>query len=201
MSVARLRAARRARSYIWTDGDSYMSGASGVVLRTLLSTATGRQVTNTAAGGATISDCLTRIQGLTHLAYQCRFVYWNGSETIGTLADYLAVVDDILDVTGLNVVFLPPVAPGPSSSSAITADVQNGIDLYDALVERGVGTFDPIDVLGPLNDASAEDLQDWAAHVVPRSLRLDSVHLNSTAMTAIANEIAATLTARGWTDA
>jgi hypothetical protein len=201
LSRAKLAAAKRARSYLWTEGDSYMSGSGGVVLRTLLSTATGRQVTNTSAGGATISDCLTRIQGLTHLAYQCRFVYWNGSETIDTVAAYMAIIEQILDVTGDDVVFLPPVAPGPSSSSAITADVQKGIDLYDALVERGVGTFDPLDVLGPLNDASANDLQDWAAHVIPRSLRLDSVHLNSTAMTAIANQISATLTARGWTDA
>lgn len=192
----RLRHAKRERSYLWTEGDSYMDGALGVELKTLVLTAASRGGADTSVGGATIEDIATRTEANTDLARQCRLVLWNGSaDGDSNVASHLAEFDRIITVMGTSCVLLPPVSVGPSSSSAITAYTQAMIDIYTGLVVRGVVTFDPIDVLGPLGDGSANDLQDYAARVVPRSLLLDSVHLNLTAMTAIANRIASTLTA------
>lgn len=205
--------AHRARNYLWCEGDSYMAGAFGVVLSDMLNATCARGVTVTAVGGSDMPTIASRVIANPTLAAQCRAVIWDGSAN-GVVADgngsftasvnsYLASIDSILAVTGTNIVFLPPVAVGPSSGFTQTDlnYVQAMLSIRDSLVSRGVGTLDPIDTLGPLNNGTAGDLADVAAHVVPSSLLVSTPHLNSTAMTAMANAIQSLLVSKGWMDA
>ncbi|NML74999.1 hypothetical protein HHL25_12775 [Rhizobium sp. S-51] len=53
-------------------------------------------------------------------------------------------------------------------------------------------------LLRPAHNGSAEDLADVAAQLVPRSLRIDAVHLNGAGYAIVAQAMHAATTARGW---
>lgn len=192
----RLRHAKRERSYLWTEGDSYMDGALGVELKTTLPAEAGRGSADTSAGGSTITDIKTRILAQADLARQCRLIVWDGSANgFTTVAAYLAEIDAALAVMPSQCVWLPPVDVGPSASGTPTAYTLSMEAIGAGLVERGVATFDPTPIINTLSDGSPGDLQDIQARVVVRSVLLDAFHMNQAAIDLVAEQIATTLVA------
>ncbi|MCK0196336.1 hypothetical protein MWN34_05350 [Ancylobacter sp. 6x-1] len=187
---------------IATNGDSYMAGAGGVILNDLLRTGTGRTVVNIGAGGSTMAEALTRLQAAPYLR-DYTWVIWDGSaNSYGSVSAYLATISDIVTSIGHSrIIFIPPINVGPSDSSTPTSYTNDLLSIY-AGIQSLLGanrTFDPVaDVFATMGDGSANDTQDLAAHVVPRSLLLDQtagqVHLGATAMAAVEAKIAAMLT-------
>jgi hypothetical protein len=192
-----LRYAKRERSYLWTEGDSYMDGAYGVELKNVVRTASSRGSGDTSAGSSTVTDIVTRILANDDLRRQCRLVVWDGSANgFTTVAAYLAEIDTALAQVPSTPVWLPPVNVGPSASSTPTAYTLGMEAIYAGLQQRNVATFDPVTLINnALNDGSGNDLQDMAARVVVRSVLLDSVHINQAAIDVVAAQIATTLTA------
>lgn len=73
------------------------------------------------------------------------------------------------------------------------------LDLNARLSARyGARYVDLPGVLMQAHNGSAEDLADIAAQLVPRSLRIDAVHLNGAGYAIVAQAMHAATTARGW---
>lgn len=179
-------------------GDSYVDGASGISLKATLATATGLKCINIAAGGSSLADQVATSQSKPYLT-GLRFVHWDGSDNnAGTAAEDVANYQVLSSLYSGRVLFVAPVpVPNPAGTSSPTPTTQSTrcAARYSAMVTAfGAGhVFDALTVLQGLSTGSADDLNDVAAGLVPRSCLFDStngqVHLSSVAMTAVAAAI------------
>jgi hypothetical protein len=195
---------RNVTTRIWAEGDSYMDGAGGVVLNNMLRSDTGRVVISTAVGGATLSDVLSRIQSCSSFLAGRTVVIWDGSpNSYGTVAAYLAIVDQIAAIVGIGkLIFVRPAAVGPSSDGSVTQLTLDIEAVGAGLVSRGIATFDPVPVANALVTVpTAQDTKDISARVICQSLLLDQsvgqVHLAQTTMNAEAATLEALITSLG----
>jgi len=186
------------RLRLHAEGDSYMAGAYDVRLKDMIGVETGRLMQATARGGSTMAEIRARIEADPSLAYKT-VVLWDGSANgYGSVDAYLAEIDAIIALVGAeHLLLIPPVNVGPSTTGEVSDYTLELEAIRDAIAARGVRTFDAIPVLAELADGSEQDLRDVAARVVPSSLLLDDVHLNSRAMQAIAGEVARQLSDAG----
>jgi|GEM_PF-1795239 len=177
-------------------GDSYIGGASGVILPDLYETATGQVTINIGVGGSTFLQQLGFITSRPYLR-NLPMVIWDGSNNgMVDIASQIAIAQQIWDwKSDGRILFLPSIAvpnPGQASSSATNS---NGVYLRqyrDALIAAfgAAHVYDPVPVLQTLSSNSADDINDIAAGLIPRSILLtqnnNEVHLGTAAMTAIA---------------
>ncbi|MDE8650483.1 hypothetical protein [Novosphingobium album (ex Liu et al. 2023)] len=185
-----------------TGGDSYVNGANGVSLKASLASAAGLKVIDIGAGGTTLAQQVARYQAKPYLA-PLRFVHWDGSDNgfssiTADIANYQALAD-AQGGTG-RFVFLAPVAvPNPAAASNPTPGAQSirCADRHDAMLAAfgAAHVFDPLPALQALSTGGADDLNDVAAGLVPRSCLFDAsngqVHLSGTAMDAVAAALVA----------
>lgn len=184
---------------IWGEGDSYMAGSGGVVLNTTLASTASRLVISTAVGGSTMADIYARVAAAPYLRNRT-FVLWDGSSNgLATVAGYLAEIDQIVQALGHSrFLIIPPVTPSATTpvsaaGSQTTADVRDGL-----IAAYGAShVLDSLPVLATVATSPGDDA--WVTYgYIPPSLMIDTVHLNQTAMNAIATAITTRLTANAW---
>lgn len=176
-------------------GDSYAGGARGVVLGNMLAEFTTRTVINAGVGGSTMTQIRDIIKTLPW-AYKLTWVIWDGSANqYKSVRDYYGLIDEIYGMIGQDrIVFLPPVAVGPSKDGSVIAYTRDMIAIYNRLVADGRITFNPQTVLAEATPAkSRQDELDDLAKVIRQSYLLDGVHLASEPMSHIASQIKSVL--------
>lgn len=181
---------RHVPGLIRTEGDSYMAGVSGVVLTTLLATATSRTTVNTAVGGATISDISGRIALPANTGVRKQTtVIWDGIPTEATDApSYVATYQQAIQNLGYDryVIVMPSVPFGATAPTQALAEA--------------IGTL--------LNTTFPGHVIDWRPTIPNTSgvinqdqmvnYPTDTQHLASSPMTAMAGVIASFISAKGW---
>ncbi len=179
-------------------GDSYIGGAGGVVLPNIYETATGKVTYNIGVGGSTFASQVGHITSRPYLR-DVPTVVWDGSNNgMVDVVSQVALARQIWDwKANGRLLFLPSIAvpnPGTASSPTPTASATLLRQYRDALVAAfgAAHVYDPVPVLQALSTGSADDLNDVAAGLVPRSVLITQnageVHLGTAAMTAIAND-------------
>jgi hypothetical protein len=179
-------------------GDSYMGGASGVVLPNLYETATGHVTYNIGVGGSTFQQQVGYITSRPYLR-ALPMVAWDGSNNgMVDVTSQVALAQQIWDwKANGRVLFMPSLAvpnPGTASSATPSTTAATLRQYRDALIAAFGAThvYDPVPVLQALSTGSADDANDVAAGLVPRSILLTQnageVHLGTAAMTAIAQD-------------
>jgi hypothetical protein len=183
---------------IWGEGDSYFDGAGGVALKDLLETSLGVKVINSAVGGSTLANIRDRITARDYLRTR-KLVIWDGSANsrVSQAAD-IAIYQQIFDwKANSSIVIIPSLAvpnPGVASSASPSAYAAELAAETAALISTfgAAHVFNALPVLQALSTGSADDLNDLAAGLVPRSAMLDQtdgqVHLSLAAMTAVAGD-------------
>jgi len=187
-------------SAVLFGGDSYIGGASGVVLPDLYETATGRTVYNIGVGGSTLLNQRDNTISRGYLR-KLPFVHWDGSNNgMVDITSQVAIAQQIWDwKADGRILFLPSIAvPNPGvASSAVTNSNGTYLRQYrDALIDTfgAAHVYDPVPIIQTLSTGSADDLNDIASGVIPRSALITQnnaeVHLGLAAMTAIAQHSA-----------
>lgn len=181
-------------------GDSYVDGASGVSLKATLAAATGLRCINIAGGGTSLANQVSTYQAKPYLN-PLRFVHWDGSDNgFSSVSDDIAKYRELWDAQGATgrMLFVSPVAvPNPAQASSAVPNAQSiRCTARTAALIAAFGAahvFDPLPTLQALGNGGADDNNDIAAGLVPRSQLYDAtngqVHLKSSAMTAVANAI------------
>lgn len=190
---------------IWTEGDSYMAGAYGVIFNQKLRIATGRVVINSAVGGAPIADIQARIETYKALIAQgFTVVIWNGSADGNyNVAQNNAFVDAVVAAVGKQrLVILPSVNCGPSADGVVSSQTLALEAHRDYIASQGIVTFDPVPVINALaTSPTVQDSRDISARVVCQSLLYDQtngqVHLGDAAMNAIVARTQTAMTTAG----
>lgn len=169
-------------------GDSFIAGSGGVVLPTLLATATSRQVVNLGLGGDTAQNELARYEAAPGY-YGHTLIVWDGRHNGWVdLTTYMAAINSMVaHQTTARFIVLPPVG----CSGDTTAYLDETIAIRDAMLA-----------------AYGDKMIDWRDHlttttssgrvIVDTTEQLDGVHLTSTAMAKIITVISNKLTAKGW---
>lgn len=183
---------------IWTEGDSYMAGAGGAVLTNLLEASTGRITINSAVGGSTLQNIRDRVSAKSYLREKV-LVEWDGSANgFVDVPTSIALLQDMVNSKAdSKYLFIGSInVPNPGSASSPT--VSSYTTALAALRAQMLTTFgaahvyDPLPKLQSLGTGSADDNNDIAAGLAPRSTLLTQnsgeVHLSLTALTAIAND-------------
>jgi hypothetical protein len=185
-------------SAVLFGGDSYIGGASGVVLPDLYETATGKTVYNIGVGGSTLQQQRDNTISRTYLR-GLPFVHWDGSNNgMVDIGSQIATAQQIWDwKADGRILWIPSLAvpnPATASSSSPNSNAQYLRNYRDALISAfgAAHVYDPVPKLQSLSTGSTDDQNDVAAGLVPRSVLLDQtanqVHLSSAAMTAIAQD-------------
>jgi hypothetical protein len=153
-------------------------------------------VTTDGVGGSTLAEQATRFAS-TPEHYDSLLIIMDGGLTDGSAAA-IAAIDDI---TGrLSHDAWVWVQPSPQEWIADSGD-RIAWDAKVAAIAAHVGAEHYVECLSDLqaaNDGSANDLQDVADNIVPRSLRADAIHENSAGQDVRAATIMAHLEAQGW---
>ena len=171
---------------IWMEGDSYVSGAGGVVLADTLNDLVDETVVWTAVGGTAIETIYARCQDYDYYLKSRPFVLWDGGPNGYTTAEeYCDVVQQIIDLLPHEMFILIPAATPYGGDTTI----------YDEMIAEMESRW-PDNVL---------DWQDYLPHtsgVIDLSQMLnyptDPTHLNQTAMDTMAAAIDAYLVVKGW---
>lgn len=181
---------------LWSEGDSYMDGAGGVVLNDKLETALGYPVVNSAVGGSTLAGIRSRIIAKNYLRNR-PLVIWDGSANGFTdVASSLALMQEVRDWKGdANIVWIASIAtpnPATASSPTVSAYTTSLVSLRNAAITAfgSAHVYDPLPVLQALGNGGTDDNNDIAAGLAPRSTLLTQnsgeVHLSNAAMNAVA---------------
>jgi hypothetical protein len=183
---------RLPRSMVRADGDSFMSGAGGVVLATTLADSLGRPLISTAAGGSDMAAIAARIGAPTASALSDLVtIVWDGSPNgLTSVVDYLDTLAAGLAAIGHHrFVVIPPIVP--HGVSAVGGTALTSIAIRDGMMERWAG--------------NVIDWRDWIGHDdgVIRADRMlnhpaDAWHLNQLAMDEMAAGTAAFLADKYW---
>lgn len=186
-------------SNIWTDGDSYVAGASGVSLAGTLQNGTNRNVVNQAADGATLQEIRDRVLATPSLRGKTLIVWDGSANSYTSVASACGLIDDIIAWHGApsKIVFIPSVAVGPSPNGLKSSYTRDMEAIRDHIATTGVRTFDPVPVINAIAAGSNQDLLDISAGIVCASLLQDTVHLTQAAMNRISNRVTDILAANG----
>jgi hypothetical protein len=173
---------------LWTEGDSYMDGAGGADLKTIVGLVTGRDVSDTSVGGATMADIRDRIVANTSSKAQSILIVWDGS-TNGYVdaASYTDELETGIDALGHSrFVVIPSAVPFGLSYTGSRSEA-----LHAEFISRW-----------PDNTLS---WRDWIANTdgtINEDRMLDyptdPTHLNQTAMNEMAAGIKAFIDAKAW---
>lgn len=169
---------------IWTEGDSYMEGAYEVSLAKLIADTSFRQSKNTANGGSTMNEIVSRFQAAENSSLSPRVaVIWDGSPNgIEKVEDYVAQLQVAIDVLGHNhFVVIPPLHGAEPTRTNIANE-------FKARWPDNI--LDWRDVLG---DYDADIPPYWLAK--PDE---DQVHLGSEPMRKMASAIIEFIQSKGW---
>jgi hypothetical protein len=180
----------------WFAGDSYIGGAGGVILPDLYETAVNKITYNTGVGGSTFAKIRDDIIARPYLR-NLPLIIWDGSNNgMIDVATQIAIAQQIWDwKADSRILFIPSIAvPNPATASgpAINPNGTYMRQYRDALISTfgASHVYDPVPIIQGLSTGSADDLNDIASGVIPRSTLLTQnnaeVHLSTAAMTAVA---------------
>jgi hypothetical protein len=169
-------------------GDSFMGGATGVVMPTTLQTMLGRTVINGGVGGSDMAGIRDRLRDPANAHMRDKtLVLWDGDENgFADVASYCDQIAEIVAALGhQRFLLVPPcVSAGQTDWS-----VQNAI--RNEFVTRWPGHVidwrDHLTIGGGVLDAS-----------MFVNLPTDPVHLSQAAMTLMAEALATAISGRGW---
>ena len=185
------------RNPIWTEGDSYMAGSTGIFpLNGELSIQAARVANQTAAGGSTMATAAARMAGLTS-RFNDTLVFWDGyADGFVSLSASMANYATIVGLLGHNRYLIAHPVRRPGMTSQQNSDT---LDIQNALAAAYPGhIFNAQAALAALGNPVA-DATDIANNVVPSSLlAADTVHLNAATLATIAGQMAAVLASNGW---
>lgn len=178
-------------------GDSYIGGAGGVILPNIYETNTGFTTMNIGVGGSTLQQQKTFITSRPHLK-DIPMVHWDGSNNgMVDVPSQMATAKEIWDWKENGRILWVPSIPCPNPVVAANGSPNSNAaylrSYRDALIaEFGAAhVYDPMPALQALAN-SADDNLDVQAGLIPRSILItqnaNEVHLNTAAMTAIAND-------------
>lgn len=177
---------------IHTEGDSFVSGNSGVVLWSTLQTLMGRAVHNTAEGGSTPTSIRDRIVATGSGLRSRTTLIWDGSEypisTLGEVPGYIALMQQAVAALGHGrFILIPPCLEyHQSGGGAVEAAIR------DAMLATWPGNVVDWRTVLPLDGNGAPTDPMFV------NAPTDTVHLSQAAIDLVAAAIQAFIDARGW---
>lgn len=167
------------------NGDSYMDGANGVALKTLLATASSRNCVNISLGGTTLPQQTTSYLNAAYLS-QWPLVQWDGRDNeFVSIDDDLSYYQDMYSGANGRILIIPPIPLSVSEGTRYVARKTSLIAAFGA-----AKYFDVLPVLQALSDGSPADLAALAGGYTPPScMQGDGQHLTSAAMTVVADAV------------
>ncbi len=181
-----LPADKNRRAIYWTEGDSYMAGASGAGLSRELEIFSGAFIRDTSAGDSSIKSIYERIQSNRDLIRGCdRLIIWDGFPNNSKTRDYIDLISSLIEYFGPVLLFLPPVriSRAPFWHERCT-EVQNFFS------QNYISNYmDAQAILAAVGDPVKDEL-DIMRGVVPGGLmQVDGIHLQRHAINAVARSI------------
>jgi hypothetical protein len=180
---------------IWTEGDSYMDGAYGVRLAQILATKANLTLSDGSIGGAAFVEIVARIVADADQHSTDCLVIWDGSSNgmisvDQTLADIGLIAAAMGDRPWLLIMPGIPTVRDFEDPTWVTtlAGEMRDLAAEAAQIYGPNHIFDPWPALRALA-TTAEDHGDVVAGFLPRSLYIDTYHMNTMAMNAVADAI------------
>ncbi len=174
---------------IHAEGDSFIGGASGVVLPTTLQTGMARTVYNTGIGGSTMTDIRDRIIAASASVKSKVTLFWDGSENgITTVSDYCDLLGQAITALGhQRFVVIPACANSGEADMTLVNQIAAEMEL------RWPNNFlDWRDYLTLIAPGS------YPADAMFVALPGDTTHLSQAAMDLMAAAIETFIDGKGW---
>jgi hypothetical protein len=176
-------------------GDSFTVGAGQTPYPTSLCKSSKLPVFNFGVAGETSTQIKTRFLAAPYL-HGCKQIFWVGTNNRGNPDDIKADVAAMIAALGhTDYVILPPIntTAEPVGNSVHTKIVNLSADLAALYGEKFIDIRAYL--ISKYNPSVPQDVLDYAADVIPSSLRIDTLHLNTAGYNLVAAKI---LEATGW---